>query len=116
MVTASSQVVEAIGYTGGLLCAISLFPQVIHTLKTKSTRDISYGYQTIFIAGCILSYAYFVLVGATAAWVCITFELSCAILLFFLKLRFDGCDYKIKRDGDVKTPEDTEVLDNSPEE
>lgn len=108
----SSPIVEAIGYSGGLLIAISLLPQVIHTLKTKSTRDISYGYQTIYIAGCILSYAYFVLVHATAAWVCLTFELSCAILLFSMKLHLDGCDHKIKRDQDAPTPDDIVVVDD----
>lgn len=110
----SSPIVEAIGYAGGLLIAISLLPQVIHTLRTKSTRDISYGYQTSYIAGCILSYAYFVLVQATAAWVCLTFELSCAILLFGMKLHLDGCDQKIKGDGDEPTPDHIEVVDDSP--
>jgi uncharacterized protein with PQ loop repeat len=110
----SSPLVEAIGYAGGLLIALSLLPQVIHTLKTKSTRDISYGYQTIYIAGCILSYAYFVLVHATAAWVCLTFELSCAILLFVMKLHLDGCDHKIKGDRDEPTPDDDEINDDTP--
>jgi uncharacterized protein with PQ loop repeat len=110
----SSTIIEAIGYAGGLLIAISLLPQVIHTLRTKSTRDISYGYQTSYIAGCILSYAYFVLVQATAAWVCLTFELSCAILLFGMKLHLDGCDQKIKGDGDEPTPDHIEVVDDSP--
>ena len=110
----SSPIVEAIGYAGGLLIAISLLPQVIHTLKTKSTHDISYGYQTTYIAGCILSYAYFVLVRATAAWVCLTFELSCAILLFAMKLHLDGCDNKIKGDRDEPTPDDTNDVDELP--
>ena len=110
----SSTAVEAIGYAGGLLIAISLLPQVVHTLKTKSTHDISYGYQTTYIAGCILSYAYFVLVGATAAWACLTFELSCAILLFAMKLHLDGCDYKIKGHQDVPTPDDIPVDDEPP--
>jgi uncharacterized protein with PQ loop repeat len=99
---------EVIGYAGGLLIAISLFPQVVHTVRTKSTRDISYGYQTTYIAGCIFSYAYFFMVGATAAWVCLTFELSCAILLFGMKLHLDGCS------GDrhkVKGPEDNSCPD-----
>ena len=110
----SAPVVEAIGYAGGLFIAISLLPQVVHTIKTKSTRDISYGYQTFYITGCILSYAYFVLVGATAAWVCLTFELSCAILLFAMKLHLDGCDYKIKGDRDAPTPDDIVVDDDLP--
>ena len=110
----SAPVVEAIGYAGGLFIAISLLPQVVHTIKTKSTRDISYGYQTLYITGCILSYAYFVLVGATAAWVCLTFELSCAILLFAMKLHLDGCDYKIKGDRDAPTPDDIVVDDDLP--
>ena len=100
--------VEAIGYVGGLLIAISLLPQVFHTIRTKSTSDISYGYQTMYLAGCILSYAYFVLVGATAAWICLTFELTCAILMFAMKLYLDGCKYsgKAKRNRDETMPND----------
>ena len=104
-------IVEAIGYAGGLLIAIAILPQVIHTWRTKSTQDISYGYLTIDIAGCILTYTYFVLKQATAAWVCLTFELACAIFILTMKIHFDGsccCDKRIKGDRDEVTADDTE--------
>lgn len=104
-------IVEAIGYAGGLLIAIAILPQVIHTWRTKSTQDISYGYLTIDIAGCILTYTYFVLKQATAAWVCLTFELACAIFILTMKIHFDGscCDKRIKGDRDEVTADDTEI-------
>lgn len=59
--------VDILGFVGGLLIASSLLPQVILICKTRSTRDISYSYQTVYIAGLVSNYAYFVLVKATAA-------------------------------------------------
>lgn len=118
-------IVEAIGYAGGFLIGMAILPQVVHTLRTKSTRDLSYLYLTIDIAGCILTYAYFVLKQATAAWVGLTFELACIILILVMKIHFDGCDKRIKGDevtADVNENSsvhsddsvETEIGDDSP--
>lgn len=52
---------EAVGHSGGELNSISLLLlQMIHTLKTKSIPDTSYGYRVVHVAaGGILLPAYF---------------------------------------------------------
>ena len=83
-------VAEILGYIGGVVLAVALAPQVKHTLKTRSTKDISYGWQLIYIFGLILNFVYFIMIHATAAWVTMTIELGFALWLLILKIHFDG--------------------------
>jgi uncharacterized protein with PQ loop repeat len=73
---------EILGYVGGIVLAVALIPQVVHTYKTKSTDDIAYGWQAICITGLVLNYVYFVWIEATAAWVTLTVELAFALVPF----------------------------------
>ena len=57
---------EILGFVGGVVLAVALLPQVMHTLQTRSTKDISYTWQLIYIFGLILNYVYFVMLKATA--------------------------------------------------
>jgi S-adenosylmethionine decarboxylase len=82
---------EILGYIGGLVLSFALVPQVVHTYRTQSTRDISYGWQAIYITGLVLNYIYFVLLNATAGWVTLTIELFFALFLTCMKLKIDGC-------------------------
>lgn len=82
---------ELLGYVGGFILSFALLPQVVHTYRTRSTKDLSYGWQAAYILGLVLCYVYFVLSGVTAAWVTLTFELVFALFLLAMKLRFDGC-------------------------
>uniref|UniRef100_A0A7S1Y593 Adenosylmethionine decarboxylase n=1 Tax=Grammatophora oceanica TaxID=210454 RepID=A0A7S1Y593_9STRA len=102
--------IEIIGYVGGVVLAVALVPQVIKSWKEKSTADISYSWQVIYIVGLWLNFAYFILVDAVAAWVTLLFEIVCAHLLVLLKLRFDGCSTRSRghknstdMDGEDKT-------------
>lgn len=83
-------VTEFLGYAGGVVLAVALVPQILHTCRTKSTADISFGWQCIYILGLLMNYVYFVFIGATAAWVTLTFEVGFAFTLFFMKVKLDG--------------------------
>jgi uncharacterized protein with PQ loop repeat len=103
---------ELIGYVGGFILSFALLPQVVHTYRTKSTRDLSYTWQVMYITGLILYYIYLVLVEATAGWVTLTLELLMAIFLLVMKLQNDGCRRRptsIVVDG----PEIKPVVDDS---
>jgi MtN3 and saliva related transmembrane protein len=79
-----------LGYVGGLLMGVAFIPQVWKAWKTKSTKDISYGWQILYLVGCILNYAYLIMVHATAAWIMATIEIFLSILLLIMKINFDG--------------------------
>jgi MtN3 and saliva related transmembrane protein len=83
--------VELLGYVGGAVSAMSLLPQLLHTHRTKSTSDISYLFQITCTSGLMINLIYFVLIGATAAFVTVSFEIFLASLLLVMKLRLDGC-------------------------
>ena len=96
---------EILGFVGGVVLAVALLPQVMHTLQTRSTKDISYTWQLIYIFGLILNYVYFVMLKATAG-TCDTMKKTrknCPILstqthsLFFFILHSLG-------DIDCRTP------------
>lgn len=50
---------EYVGYVGGTLLGIQLFPQIRKAVYTESTKDISrtYLFLNIIGLGCIVSYA-----------------------------------------------------------
>ena len=54
---------DLMGVVGGCLVALCLVPQVWKALQTKSTEDISYAYQGIYIVGIILLNAYALILG-----------------------------------------------------
>ncbi len=54
---------DLMGVVGGCLVALSLDPQVWKALQTKSTEDISYAYQGIYIVGITLLNAYALILG-----------------------------------------------------
>jgi MtN3 and saliva related transmembrane protein len=80
---------EVLGFIAGGLVSISLLPQVIKSIKTRSTNDISLLWMSINLLGQILWVAYGVVIGSIALWVMSAITFIMAITLFVLKLRFD---------------------------
>jgi MtN3 and saliva related transmembrane protein len=81
---------DLIGYTGGVCTALASIPQIVRAYKTQSMRDISYWWQITNIVGLTLSYIYFIVQNVPAAWMPLSVELFCALILFVMKLRIDG--------------------------
>lgn len=47
-----------VGYASGALCTFCMLPQLIKCLRTKSARDISYGFLLILFLGLALGVTY----------------------------------------------------------
>ena len=77
-----------IGIFAGVLTTISFLPQVVRVIRTKSTRDISFGMYLIFSTGVFLWFVYGVLIGSLPVILAngITFLLATVILI--LKIRY----------------------------
>lgn len=60
----SMDVTEAVGAAAALLTTLAFVPQVVKTLKTRHTRDISLGMFAMFSAGVALWLVYGVLMMA----------------------------------------------------
>ena len=79
---------EVLGFIAGSLIAISLLPQVLKSLKTKSTNDISLQWSIINLAGQALWMAYGIVIGSTSLFVMSGITLLMAVTVLALKLKF----------------------------
>lgn len=61
---AESAMVEAIGSAAAFLTTLAFVPQVVKTVKSRSTRDISTAMWSLFSAGVALWLLYGLLLGA----------------------------------------------------
>ena len=80
------QAIELLGYLGGGLVTISLLPQVIKSLKTKSTKDISVVYTLILMTGLAIWVIYATLNSIIPLLIFASIELLITTSLFILKL------------------------------
>lgn len=81
---------QVLGYVGGLLLAISLWPQIVKVYQTKSARDFSWVWLAIFLAGLVLTMIYLILIQAKAGYIMIAFEVAATIWLMALKAFYDA--------------------------
>jgi uncharacterized protein with PQ loop repeat len=84
-------VVEIIGYVGGLCLAFASLPQIAHTYQTRSMQDIAYSWHITTIVGLILSCIYFLIHDVTAAWVTSFIELGLMLIMLVMKIHLDTC-------------------------
>ncbi len=83
-------VLEIVGYAAGFLVALALAPQVIKIWRTKSAKDLSYVWTTMFLVGLIL---YIVYAGLNRVWPLFIFtiiEAMMVITLVILKMIYDA--------------------------
>jgi uncharacterized protein with PQ loop repeat len=79
---------DLVGVVGGCLIALSLVPQVWKAYLTKSTEDISYAYQGIYIVGITLLNAYALILGLWPIYIPALFEEGLIIALTLMKLLY----------------------------
>ncbi len=80
--------IQLTGYAAGLIIAFSLTPQVIKAWKTRSTKDISITWNSIYIFGLLLFLAYGIGLGQVPIIVSCSIEVSLAISLIVAKILY----------------------------
>ena len=80
--------VELVGFIAGIFVAASLLPQVIKSLKTKSTKDISIAWSVINLLGQVLWLIYGVLVSSISLVAMTALTFLMVLIIVILKLRF----------------------------
>ena len=86
--------IELVGYAAGFIVALSLTPQVIKAWKTKSTKDISIPWMLTYITGLLLWVVYGFGISSMPIIVTLSLEVSLAISLLILKLKYDNITFK----------------------
>jgi len=79
---------EVIGFMAGSLVAISVFPQVLKSWRTKSTRDIAISWSVINLAGQILWIVYGFLIASYALVIMSSVTLVMNVSMIILKLKY----------------------------
>lgn len=77
---------QAVGSTAALLTTLAFVPQVVKTLKTRHTRDISLGMWAMFSAGVALWLAYGLLLMAWPIILANAATLVLALIVLAVKL------------------------------
>jgi len=78
---------EIIGYGAGITTAIALLPQVIKSLRTKSTKDISLLWTLIYTFSMFLWVAYGILLKEIPMITTLSIETFLYIVLLTLKIK-----------------------------
>ncbi len=79
---------EVLGFIAGSLVAISLLPQVIKSIKTRSTNDISLQWSVINITGQVLWICYGVVISSAALYIMSGITLVMASTMLILKIKY----------------------------
>ena len=83
---------EWIGYIGGFILSLCLLPQIIKALQTKSTEDISFIWQFMYITGLSGTVTYTYLEGVYPVAIPVTVELTLVVILTVIKFKYDVCN------------------------
>jgi len=77
--------IELFGYFASFLTSISLAPQLVRTLKTRSTKDISVYWTIVRMFALSIWIFYAMITGILPLLICVIIELFMISFLFSLK-------------------------------
>ncbi len=80
--------ITIIGLSATVITTISLFPQLLRILKTKSTKDISMIMYSVFCVGVFLWLVYGVLLDDLPIMIANTLAFTQGVVILLLKLRY----------------------------
>ncbi len=82
-------IIDIVGYTGSFVLSFMALPQIYNIIKTKSSKDISYGMLFLLMIGYILFLVYGILIWSIPIMASISFSIMNASILLFLKYKYD---------------------------
>ena len=81
---------DLLGYIGGGVLAVTMWPQIWKTYVTKSAKDISWWYLSLLFIGLTQMCLYGVLNKQTPLYVSVSVDMLNVCILSVLKYRFDS--------------------------
>lgn len=77
------EISQVIGYVAGALTTLCVLPQIIHAIRTGSTRDLSYIFILTLISGLALWLTYGIMIGEIPVVIpnAISFVLNAILLM-----------------------------------
>jgi len=77
-----------IGLLACFLTTGAFLPQIIKTIKTKETKDISLSMYIIYIIGVLVWFVYGFMIGESAILVGNTFSFLFGMIMLIMKLKY----------------------------
>ena len=90
----TNQIVNYLGYSGGIILSICLLPQIYKIIKTKQVDNISYLWQLLYIIGISLHLYYGVYYNLLPIYIPSLIELCLIFWLFGLKVYYSNDNSK----------------------
>ncbi len=78
--------ITLLGLLGGTLTTASFFPQVVKTIKTRSTKDVSFAMFLLLSAGITIWIIYGIKIGSVPVVVANSVSLVFSLVILVLKL------------------------------
>lgn len=78
--------ITALGFLAAICTTVSFFPQLIKTIKTKHTKDISFGMYLLLTIGIFLWFLYGLLIKDTPVIVANAIAFVATLIIFVFKL------------------------------
>jgi MtN3 and saliva related transmembrane protein len=82
-------ITEIVGYSAAVVGSSLMLPQVVKTVKTNKTNDVSLMMLIFYFINCALWLAYGTLILAWPVIVCNTVALLISIFQLILKFKYD---------------------------
>lgn len=102
--------IDAIGYIGGILGSVRLVPQIVKSLQTKATNDLSYGMLSLSMTSQICMIIYSSHIKAMPILIPVCVSSSFTVFMISIKYIYDKKQNYTKLDN---LDEFNFVLDNS---
>lgn len=80
---------QVIGYIAGALTTLCVLPQIVHAIRTRSTRDLSYMFIVTLITGLALWLTYGILIEQVPVIVPNAVSIGLNAILLVVKLHQD---------------------------
>jgi len=80
--------VDAIGFFAGFFTTLASVPQILKSIRTKSTRDLSLAFIGMIAFGQALWITYGLIIGSAPVVVANVFSFALAATLIALKLKY----------------------------
>lgn len=81
--------IDVIGYVGGTLGSIRLLPQIVKSIRTKSTDDISYGMLSLSLTSQVCTIMYTAHIHTLPLLVPVTLSFGFTVIMTGVKYAFD---------------------------
>jgi len=77
-----------IGFIAGTLTTASFFPQVLKTIKTKETKDLSLAMYIVLATGIFMWTVYGILIGSVPVIIANAISFILAAIILILKVKY----------------------------